>query len=977
MHDLLSVFYTFPHWLLVFPLVGLGTYLSTASDGPLRATWDRLAYLTGRLMLFTAILYIPLIFYTGTWHHYNTTKALSLEYMVLIILASWWAVKGRLRRPHSPMLLPAAYFFLIMVLTTFVAVNMAEAWETLLLYGAALVFMVLIGAFIRRPDDIRLVCIVMNITVLLVVLYALAQWFDWEPLWRAVEGPNLTGFTRKPVSFMGNENYAGEFLNLTFPLAITLLIWSWGNPAWMVMFSGIACLSMIAILYIDCNASYMGFLVGFPVMVLILISYRVLPWLHDTGLLNTARRKVTLKEMRFWFRRLVFALILGVALVSALTASVDNPLRSRVAQLITWADFDGDHLPDGVPPMIFRLECMSSALKTTHDNVFTGIGPGNFKVIHPYYESQLERKILGKETLARKVHNDFLYHSAEHGFFGMLGWIWMWVTALWCAFRSLPVLDWTNRKKVSVGPPNQPFSLEERRFLFYFQVGAIGGMIIALISCNFGHTFVIPASLFLFWFIAGSSVLIYQWTQGEGTVCKPRQKSGPHFLTRLSSTVRWPVLLVIVLIIGSLNVRQLIGESHLRVGMTKREYDQFGEMFNHFDKAMEIWPYQMEIFYILGRYCIDAFQKMEDIRRGVENQVNEILASGEVTPEQEKLLRQQADQIVQQQLAQHGLDEKERMEVVDLGIRVLQTDVYLNPIYKWAHNNLGVLYDKRAAFTHSERSYDRVLDIDYEQVYAHYNHGLGYLREHQYEKARRSFEQALVADPTKTEVLQYLGHAYYNMGDLEHAKQAYDHYTYKTWDEKGLPWSPDPQTQENLFKVYFNLGVQLSQENKPQQALDSLIRAASTGYQKMTPQESRLLKEQIASNLVKLNRVNEAIEVYREMLAKEDMDNTTRRNLVLLLSHIGRNEEALEAMQRVAKDEPHDWSAWYNIATLKARVGNYSEESILSDLKKAIELDRQQVVAQLSEDQLLREALKGTPFLEGLLGDELHMEVQK
>ncbi len=977
MHDLLSGLYTFPHWVLLFPLVGLGTYLSFASSRPLNVVCDRLAYLTGRLMLFTAILYIPMIFYTGTWHHYNTTKQLSLEFMVLIILASWWAVKGRLRRPHSPLLLPAAYLYLIMVLTTFVAVNMAEAWETLLLYGAALIVMVLAGAFIRRPADVQLFCIVMNVMVLALVFYALAQWFDWEPLWRAVEGPNLQGFTRKPVSFTGNENYTGEILNMTFPLAISLLIWSWGNPAWMVMFSGIACLSMIAILYIDCNASYVGFLVGFPVMALILISYRVLPWIHHTGLLNTARRQVSLKELRLWFRRLVFALILGVSLASALTASVENPLRRRVAELITWADFDGDHLPDGVAPMIFRLECLTSAIRTTYDNLITGIGPGNFKVIHPYYESQLERKILGKETLARKVHNDFLYHSSEHGFFGMLGWIWLWVTALWCAFRSLAVLDWTNGKESRVGPRSQPFRPTERRFLFFFQVGAIGGMCIALVSCNFGHTFMIPASLFLFYLIAGVSVLIYQWTRGDETVYHPNPKRNPHFLSHVPSTARWPVLLVAVLILGGLNTRQLIGESHLKAGMSQKEYENYGAMFDHFDTAMEVWPYQMEIFYILGRYCIDSFQKIEDVRRNVENQVNQLLASGEVTPEQEKLLRERADSIVQQQLAQYGLDEKEKMNIVDLGIRVLQTDVFLNPIYKWAHNNLGVLYDKRAAWTHSERSYDRVLEIDYEQVYAHYNQGLGYMREHQWDKARKSLEMALVADPNKTEVLQYLGHTYYNMGDLDHAKQAYDHFTYKTWDEKGLPWNPDPQTQENLFKVYYNMGLQLSQENRPQKALDALIRAVSTGYQQITPQENRLLYEQIASNLIRLNRTADAIEVYREMLAKDDMDNTTRRNLVFLLTHEGRNEEALKEMQRVARDEPHDWSAWYNIATLKAKIGTYNDESILADLHKAVELDREQLAAQLSNDQLLLETLKDSPGLKELLGEDLYLEVVK
>ena len=488
MHAAISRIYEFPFWTLLFPLLGLGAYL-TLSGRSVGAVWERLAYLTGRLCLVTGVLYVPLVFYTGTWRHYNVTKSLSFEFLLLMMLASWWAVKGRLTRPRSPLLIPAAYFFLVMLLTAFGAVNMAESWETLTLYGAVLVQMILLGAFLRRSSDLRLLCVVINITMLLVVVYALGQWFDWTPVWRLVEGPNASRFTYKPVSFMGNENYVAEFLNIAFPLAIALLIYSWGHPFWTVMYSIVVCLTMIALLYIDCNASYMGFAVGFPVMALILISYRGLPALHRVGLLvKPSGERVSLADLRFWFRKMVFALILAISMLAAVMASVENPIRSRVASLITWADVDGDHQPDGVPPMIFRLECMSSAVRTIYDNIVTGIGPGNFKVIHPAYESQLERKILGKETLARKVHNDFLYHAVDYGCFGMLGFIWMWVTALWCAFRSLRLLDWNEREEARVGPKGRPFSLDDRRFLFFFQVGGIGGMVIAFDHAWFSDT---------------------------------------------------------------------------------------------------------------------------------------------------------------------------------------------------------------------------------------------------------------------------------------------------------------------------------------------------------------------------------------------------------------------------------------------------------------------------------------------------------
>ena len=1094
MHDTVAVIYEFPHWALIFPLVGLGAYLWLSGRSP-GAACDRLAYLTGRLSLFLICFYIPLVFYTGTWRHYNVPKSLSTQFLVCLMLASWWAVKGRLRRPLSPLLLPVACFFFVMVMTTFGAVNMAESWETLLLYGAVLIHVILLGVYLRRTCDIRLFCVIINISTVVVVLYALAQWFDWAPIWRAIEGPHETVFTRKPVSTMGNENYTAEFLNITFPLAVSLLIYSWGHPFWMVMYALVVCLSTIALLYIDCNATYMGFAVGFPVMALILIWYRAIPWVHSVGFLTRSSGEPgSLQDLRRWFRRVVFALVLCVSTFAAFTASVENPLRRRMTTLITWADMDGDHMPDGAPPMIFRLECMTSAGSTIYDNLVTGLGPGNFKVIHPRYESQLERKVLGEETLARKVHNDFLYHAVEYGCFGMLGFIWMWVTAFWCAFRALRWLDWTDREDAVVGPSTRPFSLDDRRFLFFFLVGAIGGMLIALVSCNFGHTFVIPASLVLFWFIAGTTVLIYQWTRGAETTCRPVVRTARFSFAAVPSTVRWPLLLIAVLLFGSFLVRQMIGESHLRAGMslqsanlyrgiwwfhagdfkdptglavklqdakdpiskylrrhfsdntlrllggydgltvpseslqaalmdelnlmvrgnsfartklneeTLRLIEEHPEeknlirinrpfleeaypdeiaknesklMFGHFDDAMRTWPYQMEIFYILGRYCIDAFQLIELTRSKVEEEVNKTLASTELTPEQQAQIRVYADQEVARLLAPYGLDEVEKMDIIDLGMRALQTDVYLNPIYKWAHNNLGVLYDKRGEFEHSRRSYDRVLDIDNEQIYAHYNHGLGYLRDGQFEKAKRSFEQALVADPNKIDVLQYLGHTFMRMGDAEHAKEALDYYTYKLWDEKGEPWSPNPNLSQTLFNYYSNIGMALAGKGKTEMAVDALVRAASTGYQDAEPRDRRVVSEQLAVNLVRLGRMDDAIVVYQQMLARDDMDNTTRRNLAFLLSNQSRNEEALEAMQRVVHDEPHDWAAWYNCASLKALIGTYGNPSILADLQSAVERNQEEVRKQIVDDTVILDKLKGDPGLKAIVGEDIYLQVEK
>jgi tetratricopeptide (TPR) repeat protein len=282
-----------------------------------------------------------------------------------------------------------------------------------------------------------------------------------------------------------------------------------------------------------------------------------------------------------------------------------------------------------------------------------------------------------------------------------------------------------------------------------------------------------------------------------------------------------------------------------------------------------------------------------------------------------------------------------------------------------------VLYDKRGLFDYSGRSYDRVLKIDYEQVYAHYNDGLGYMRAGEYENARKSLERAFVADPSRSEVLQYLAQTFIALGDAEHAKEALDHYAYKEWDQNGVPWNPSPELRAALFSMYSTIGLQLAAEGKPETAADALIRAGSVGYQDASPRDLRLVSEQLALNLLKLGRVEPAIVVYRQMLARDDMDNTTRRNLALLLSRQGRNEEALQAMQRVVHDEPHDWAPWYICASFKAVIGTYDNDSILADLRNAAEKNREEVFKSILEDTTLRAKLKGDPRAKEILGQDI------
>ena len=137
---------------------------------------------------------------------------------------------------------------------------------------------------------------------------------------------------------------------------------------------------------------------------------------------------------------------------------------------------------------------------------------------HPLYESQLERKVLGEETLARKVHNDHIQHAVEFGIFGLFGWYWVVAAAVYGIFRCLYFLHRQDEIFYTLTHTQARSDVEEmapaadrkrlltpyaRDFYYYLQLGILCGIIVAMVSCAFGHTFVLPASSVMFWLIAG------------------------------------------------------------------------------------------------------------------------------------------------------------------------------------------------------------------------------------------------------------------------------------------------------------------------------------------------------------------------------------------------------------------------------------------------------------------------------------------
>ncbi len=942
--------------------------------------WERWAYLMGRLVILLAMIYIPLIFYTWTWRHFAIPKMVSFEYLVLILIASWAVIATKRRFFQSVLAIPMSFLAMMILFSILLGANMGEGWEQTQFYIACIIFAVLIPKFLTRQQDFEVLTFLMGIVCIAIDLYALAQKFSWSTFFYYSERIGIEQFTKKPVSFMGNENYTAEFMNIAVPLMFFMVICHWRRPAQMFFFAFVTLFNISTMYFIDCNASYVGFIVAFSVLIPIFIWYRVIPYLANIKFMGWAQA-----GMQKGFRHILVVGILLIAIVGTIIASVPNKIRYRMNTMVTWMDVDGDYFPDAIPPVVFRLQCMDSAIRTIQDNPVLGIGAGNFKVVHPLYENQLERKVLGEETLARKVHNDHLSHAAEYGVFGLYVWYWVLAVSMVVGFISVRILN----KKRFLDPKTAPLNQYVNSYYFYFQLGLLGGIITSIISCCFGHTFVIPSSAVTFWFAVGVTAAIFQILYRLdknmekpilGTISRPLNR-----LQQMTSLVpgylRIAVFFVMVLPVGIFIMQQYIAETWMKYGMgfKDREMPLYQSMFSCFDKTFQYYPYQMEAFYILGRYYIDAVMHIDTYAEQ----------------------GQQGKQVLQQ----IGLKADQRQPLIEEGIVTLQSDIYMNPNYKWAHNNLGVLYDRLGSKLkgnyHARAAYNRVLSIDDEQIYAHYNLGLGAMNRGEYEEAIDRLQMALVVDPGKTEIYRFLGRCFAQVDHFDSAITALDKYLGYSLRDK---IKQVVQQQDRTLAQYEEV-LEALKEGDVVKALSEAKRTISFKDEELHYQYLFIARDLAINRNEKLDLALDAVtksemvysipendellllygniyyvcgapertaEKFEEYLRLKPNNLEIRNKLTNLYTSMQEFEEALSTFERVVQMRPNEWSNQTSYANLLLANGA-SWKQVFPIVQKAVELggdEAREFIAEESNSNLIYQFLERDPRLQELVGTE-------
>ena len=469
---------------------------------PQSVSWESSARLCGRILTQTAWIYTLFVVYTECWRWYQTPKIASFAWMTALLLALTWQMRDRAHAPRSPYLLPCGFLASVMAGMCFLSVNMAVGWEALMTTIPAMVYMILIGFTVRDSRDFHLVAVSIGAMSIVISTFGLAS--KWGLDLGSMYSPG------RAVEFTGGEDYTSETLAILLPINLCMCAASGRLGR---LFYGIASIEILTLFhFMDYTPAKVAVAVSLLAMVPVIVFYRVVPRMARWRML----RGFTAPGMQRAVRTALVVMVLLGAVASAGLMSTDNSLRTSIMTSVSWIDADGDSKPDARPPMIFLLQGMDSAIRKIVDVFPLGVGGGNYQIVHPLYESPLERKVLGRETLGRRVHNEFLRYASEYGVAGMFGFVWMLCVMFALAFRTFSVV---HGAETAGAPTRQDARLnrEECVFYFYLMLGCTGAIVAGLVCACRSNTLWIPGSMVLFFLIAGVAGSIHRRVRYYGS----------------------------------------------------------------------------------------------------------------------------------------------------------------------------------------------------------------------------------------------------------------------------------------------------------------------------------------------------------------------------------------------------------------------------------------------------------------------------
>ena len=251
-------------------------------------------------------------------------------------------------------------------------------------------------------------------------------------------------------------------------------------------------------------------------------------------------------------------------------------------------------------------------------------------------------------------------------------------------------------------------------------------------------------------------------------------------------------------------------------------------------------------------------------------------------------------------------------------VESLERAVPLRPQSIPAQTRLGLLKLDQGEIDAAEQHFQAVLEINSDMAIAYHGLGMIELRRGNPEKAIELLDRALELQPSATTIHQQLGMAYRELGDLDRARY------HLQLNEHDLVMFPDPLVfrlagQIQGARFFIKLGNEALDEGRLGEAIEAFREAVARDP------EEKLAQYKLAQALLRAGQLEEAIQHLERAIEIDPEFRDAHFNLGTALSEAERYEEAATHFQRVQKIDPQDREARLQWAMAMGRGGRARE----------------------------------------------------
>ena len=400
------------------------------------------------LGLALALLAAPL----GAWESSTFGSSLldSGQFFLLLTMAVWLGrglSRRRLMIPHTFLHVPLAIFLLVTAVSLLNAPSLSFGLREWLKWAEiALIMLMVVDLCSHTPSPHPLISSsphpltpspphpLIFLTILLLAGFAQAFIGIWQFGLRG-DGPEhflVLGQFYRAYGTFEQPNPFGGYMNLTALLALGVVVglvtavwqrwrrgetFSWRLAGTLLAVGVVAAVTSLALVFSWSRGAWLSFGAGTAVLILF--------W-----------------PQKLWQGLLLLAvggmLFLGGVRAGVVPASVTERITS-FSQDLRLGDVRGEDINDANYAVLERLAHWQAAVDMARENLWLGVGFGNYEPAYADYA------LLNWPYPLGHAHNYYLNLAAEVGVVGLLAYLVLWTAVFWQTIRLLRRLDWPAR----------------------------------------------------------------------------------------------------------------------------------------------------------------------------------------------------------------------------------------------------------------------------------------------------------------------------------------------------------------------------------------------------------------------------------------------------------------------------------------------------------------------------------------------------